>query len=267
MRTLPHISKSRLSSYQRLTRKKFRSTDGKFIVEGLKSVSDGLIASAPIEAIMVTPKFQSKDEFISSILPLAKKSGLEVLEVSEDELGKISDTVTAQGVAGVVRIERVTLNSVIARLPTRFLFVALDGVADPGNLGTIIRTCDWFGVDGIFLSPSTVELHNPKVVRASMGSFFHLPIITDVDLIEHLRLLRSHGATILSTCIDGGESPGAISIPSQSVILFGNEAHGLSESLDSMADRKLTIPKFGKAESLNVSIACAIILHSLKVGN
>src|SRR5690349_5014528 len=140
----PRISRSLLASYGKLTQKKFRSAEGKFIVEGLRSVEEALISSWPLEALLVTPAFAARPEFIREVAPRAEKAGIPLYATSEREIARLADTVTPQGIAAVA-LERTPAGDPFATLGEHALTVALEGISDPGNLGTIIRTCDWFG--------------------------------------------------------------------------------------------------------------------------
>ena len=142
--------------------------------------------------------------------------------------------------------------------------VALDEVGDPGNLGTILRTCDWFGVDAVLLSKGCVSLYNEKVVRSTSGSIFHLPIYEDVDLIKTLPELKNNGYTVIATGMDG-ELLTQTLLPNKTVLVLGNEAHGVSDAVKKISDHQVSIPRFGNAESLNVGVACAVFLSQWRL--
>jgi TrmH family RNA methyltransferase len=137
-------------------------------------------------------------------------------------------------------------------------------VSDPGNLGTILRTCDWFGVDAVLLGKGCVSLYNEKVVRSTSGSIFHLPIYEDVDLLKTLPELKNNGFTLVSTVMDG-ESLIQTLLPEKTVLVLGNEAHGVNEAVKKISDRQVSIPRFGNAESLNVGVACAVFLSQWRL--
>ena len=147
----------------------------------------------------------------------------------------------------------------------RSLIVALDGISDPGNLGTILRTCDWFGVDAVWLDPASVELYSPKVVRSTMGSIFHLPILPDVDLAAMLRLAKKNGSKVMVTAPKDGSPIPLPDYPERSVIVFGNEAHGVGAGIQREADQQISVPRFGSAESLNVAVACGVIVGVIRL--
>ena len=142
------------------------------------------------------------------------------------------------------------------------MIVALENISDPGNLGTIIRNCDWFGVNNILLSKECAEIYNQKVIRASMGSLFHLSIIEENDLINSLKDLKTKNYDIVTADLDG-ENLYKFKRGKDIAIVFCNEANGPSKELLKISNRKITIPQKGKAESLNVASASAVILSEL----
>lgn len=141
------------------------------------------------------------------------------------------------------------------------LLVYLENISDPGNLGTILRTCDWFGIQNIFLSKDTSEIFNPKVIRSSMGSVFHIKICEDVAL-EEIAVLKKSGYEFLCGDLDG-ENIYDLKKDKQTLLFLANESNGPSNQLISIIDKKITIPGKGKAESLNVASASAIIIAEL----
>ena len=263
MKTLPHISKAQLKYYHSLALKKGRQEEGKFIIEGARLVEEALAAKHPLEAILATPAFLEKKEHAPMLQALrASKDAL--LEISESELAKLSDTITSQGVIAIAHRQESSQDQFWKNLPERCVLVGLDGISDPGNLGSILRTCDWFGVDGVFLSWDTVELYNPKVVRSTMGAIFHLPIFSEVDLRSVIEQAKASEISVVATTLDSGSNAFDASFPSRSLILLGSEAHGIQNGLVQRADKTVTLPKFGAAESLNVAAACASLLTLLK---
>jgi len=260
MNSFELISLSRLKSYSKLLQKKYRQTDGKFLVEGIHLVEEALKSDWEVEAIVVSDHGLVKE--IGKLESWDVRQDIELLECSEREFNKLTDTVTSQGIVAVVKIKYNTLEGFWEKLPERSIIVALDDVADPGNIGTILRTCDWFGVDGVVLSENSVELYNSKVIRSTMGAIFHLPVFIDVDLRSTIQDARKAGFNVITTVLDGGKPLNKFSFPERSIIVFGNETHGISKEIEQMADASITIPKYGKAESLNVAISCGIILNA-----
>jgi RNA methyltransferase, TrmH family len=244
------LTHNELKYYSSLLQKKYRSAERKFIVEGRKIVEDGLGSNFKCEIIFVTNKF--KDDNEDFCLNLKSSHRLEIIKNSE--LFRLTDTRTPQGIAAVfehpVSKQKVSENRVI---------VLLEEISDPGNLGTIIRTCDWFGIKKIYLSEKCAEIYNPKTIRASMGSIFHVEVVEDLKIDEVIKKFKDHGYKIY--CADTeGENIFNAKVKDNLLLIFSNESKGPSKTAEELCDKKITIPKIGQAESLNVASACAIIL-------
>ena len=249
------ISKNELKYYSSLLKKKFRESEKKFIVEGKKSVYEGIESKFNCEIVFVTNKFSSEeDQFIKNL----ESRNFKVVILKSVDFNKISDTKTPQGIAAVFESKKIKPDLLSFEDP---LLVYLENISDPGNLGTIIRTCDWFGIQNIFLSKDTSEIFNPKVIRSSMGSCFHVNIFEDVTLDE-IAVLKKSGYEFLCGDIDG-KNIYDLNRGKHTLLFLANESNGPSEKLLSIIDKKITIPGKGKAESLNVASALAIILAEL----
>jgi len=249
------ISKNELKYFSSLLIKKFRQQEEKFIVEGLKTVEEGLNSSYKCEVVFVTPAFM--DSFPDVIAILNKKSD-RVLELKSVDFQKISDTKSPQGIAAVFNknYPKKSINDLKDKL-----VVLIDNISDPGNLGTIIRTSDWFGVYNILITDQSVEDLNPKVIRATMGSLFHLNIYDEI-YENDLANLKSNGYQII--CADTkGKNIFSYKANKKTLITFSNESIGPSEMIKSLADDFITIPGKGRAESLNVSSAASIVIARL----
>lgn len=250
------ISKAELQYYSSLLSKKHRKAEKKFIVEGKKSVLEGVNSSYECEVVFLTNKFaEEHDEAIAELATVRKK----IISLKQKEFQKISDTETPEGIAAVfVKPAFEFSNSVVAK---ENLIVMLDNISDPGNLGTIIRNCDWFGVKNIFLSENIVDYTNPKVIRASMGSVFHLNLFEDVNASQ-LNKLKENDFEIL--CADTeGENAFTYRSEKKKVLILSSESHGPSKEIEKLSDKKICIPKRGNAESLNVASASAVLLALL----
>lgn len=249
------ISQKELKYYSSLLIKKFRNKEKKFIVEGLKTVEEGLASNFNCEVVFATVEFiESFPDLIQRIKAKTKK----VIQLKSIEFQKISDTKSPQGIAAVFRKSVPTKS--ISELNDNIL-VLLDNISDPGNLGTILRTCDWFGINTVLISNQSVEYLNPKVIRSSMGSIFHLDIFENIDEND-FAALRKKGYRIISSDL-AGNNIFEFKPDKKSIVTFSNESTGPSELIKNIADLKVTIPKKGKAESLNVSSAAAIILSKI----
>jgi len=249
------ISQRDLKYYSSLLIKKFRNKEKKFIVEGLKIVEEGLASNFNCEVVFATPAFiESSSDLIEKIRHKARN----IIQLKSNEFLKISDTRSPQGIAAVFNFSTPDLK--FKNLKEKFILL-IDNISDPGNLGTILRTCDWFGIDTVLISNESVEVLNPKVIRASMGSVFHLNIYENIS-IKDLTTLKEIGYQIICSDLRGKDIFN-FSVKNKSIITFSNESAGLSEAIKNIADDFITIPKKGKAESLNVSIAAAIILSKI----
>jgi TrmH family RNA methyltransferase len=174
---------------------------------------------------------------------------------------KLSDTVSPQGIISVVKIKKFSLAEVWSKGLS--IVLALDQIRDPGNVGTLIRTADAFGIDGVILSTDTVELHNPKVVRSTMGSIFHLPIFDELDLEKTIPKLKKRHLKIYGTDTREGKDFDQLNYSPRACLLIGSEAKGLSKRLSHLSDEIIRIPTAGNAESLNASVAGGILLYEM----
>jgi RNA methyltransferase, TrmH family len=246
------LSASQIKYIKSLSQQKFRKQHGKFIIEGEKMVAELMSSGFEVEAVYAVDDWLTHAEK----LPGCKPSLMH--RVSPSELGRISSLKTPNKALAVVNIPTFTLEKEVFD----GLVLALDRISDPGNLGTIIRVADWFGIRHIMCSPDTVELFNPKVVQATMGSLFRVKVHY-VDLEETITKMADEVPKFAATL--DGDNIYTQKLPQKAVVIVGNESHGISESLIGLADHKLTIPSAaGSAESLNASIATAIICSEFK---
>lgn len=243
------ISKSQISFIKSLHQKKIRKEQGLFIVEGLKSIQEFINSDYVVDSVYYTENLMPK---------LGKLSrNIKSVEITESELSRISALSTPQAILAVVQIPKQSdLNP--KKLVGSFL-IALDGIQDPGNLGTIIRTADWFGLNTILCSMDTAEAYNPKVVQASMGSLSRVNIIYTAleDFLDQTNL-PVYGALL------DGKSIYETNFGQEGIILLGNEGNGISDKLQSKINYPVTIPRYGKAESLNVAISASIFCSELR---
>ncbi len=243
------ISKSQISFIKSLHQKKIRKEHGLFIVEGLKSLSEFIHSDYVIDSIF----------HIENVMPkLGKLSqNIKLYEISQTELSKISTLSTPQALLAIIKIpesEELTTKS----LKSSFS-LALDNIQDPGNLGTIIRTADWFGLKYLICSTDTVDVYNPKVVQASMGSLARVKVIyTDLE-----DFLKNTELPIFGALLDG-RSVYKTDFGNEGILLLGNEGNGISNDLLKLITFPVTIPRFGRAESLNVAISASIFCSELR---
>lgn len=233
-----------------LSRKKDRDKNSLFIIEGKRVLAEALTAHVSLQKVYCTSAFLSHNQqplinLIQEVCSLEK--------VEEKEMKILSPSTTPPGILGLCPIPEYDFKMV----PVESNWLYLDGVSDPGNMGTLLRTAAWFGVSAIGLSKNCTDPYNPKVVQSGMGGHFHLNFLGEVNLSL---LQGSH--TILGAD-QRGKPLKDISINKTWVLVLGSEAHGLSAAVREVADHFITIPKYGAGESLNVGIAAGIMLHGM----
>jgi TrmH family RNA methyltransferase len=233
----------------RLKRHAFREEDGRFLVEGPQAVREALGREGGLESLFAI------DE-IDPLVVQARSSGAEVHLVSEDVMGKLTSTVTPQGIVGVAEHVDVGLET----LPAEGCVAVLHEVRDPGNAGTVLRSADAAGAAGVVFADSSVDVYNPKTVRASAGSVFHLPVIRGVATTDAIAHLRRSGFRILAMSADGAGDIFDEDLSDPVAFVFGNEAHGLPQDVVDAADAVVRVPHAGKAESLNLAAAATVCL-------
>jgi TrmH family RNA methyltransferase len=253
------LTKNRIREISALARKTVREERGLFVAEGLRLVTDAAASAAEIPEAFATAEFASSEQG-ARLMEVLRRRGTICTNATDREFAGIADTVNAQGVLALVRAEKVTAEDLMDRLGAPSVVVALDGIADPGNLGSILRTCDWFGTGGVLLGSGSVDLYNPKVVRATMGGIFRVPVAVDLDLPEEALRAKARGYTVFVADQSARVPLAEARFPERTLIALGNEAHGVSAALARIADERISIPRFGSAESLNVGVACGILL-------
>jgi TrmH family RNA methyltransferase len=256
----PH--NTHVAAARSLLTRKGRTAASAFLVEGPHAVDEALAAPGHrVRELFVTDSAADREK---DLLQAAARNGVRVRMVTERVLGSIRDTVTPQGVVAVVETPTVALADVFDASPR--LVVLLEEISDPGNAGTVIRTADAAGADAVVATTGSVDVWAGKCVRASAGSVFHTPLVTDVTIAEVLDRARAGGAQVLATAADGMADlddlidDGALASPT--VWVFGNEAHGVSDQLRAAADRTVRLPVYGAAESLNLAAAAAVCLYA-----
>lgn len=251
------LSLAQKKQLQKLTQKKHRQITGEFIVEGRKGVGEVLTSDFTVSFLVIEEK-KLLDPLIQPLCKQAEVKKIPVYTCTASEVEKLHTTVTFPGVLAVVRWRYLELS----QLDPTSAILALDGVADPGNLGTIIRTADWFGIKNILLSEDTVEPTNDKVVRSTMGSLFRQNIVQSQNLVADLMILQKQGYALFGLDLEG-ENISKFKPKKQSVYVFGSESHGARPEVDNILDKRYTIPGKGGAESLNVAVSVGIFLYSL----
>jgi RNA methyltransferase, TrmH family len=249
--------KENLKYYSSLLSKKNRELERKFTVEGIKLITEAINSGYSCEILMFTNQFAEEEKsFLSNI----KKKKIVTEIIKQNELDKLCDTKTPQGIAGVFNYK----NNITSPDPGNSgpVIAALENITDPGNMGVILRNCDWFGINKIIVSQGCVEILNPKVIRSSAGSVFHLDIYESGNFYKELEMLKKHNYDIITADLDGSDLY-SYKKKKNIVIVLSNEANGPSKQILELSDKIITIPKKGKAESLNVGSASAVILAEL----
>ncbi|MET4542809.1 TrmH family RNA methyltransferase [Pedobacter africanus] len=238
------LSKSQINFIKSLHQKKYRKENGIFIIEGIKSIVEFIQSNYQVHSIYYLKQYQS-------LLP-ALPANIKLFEVNNAELDKISTLQTPQGVLALVNIPE---NPLLDTAALKNVFsLALDGVQDPGNMGTIIRTADWFGFKHIICSSNCVEVYNPKTVQATMGSLSRVNIY-----YEDLPAFLKHVELPVFGAVLNGTSMYKTKWGKEGLVILGNEGQGITPEVMKLISHPVTIPRIGQAESLNVAISAAIL--------
>lgn len=249
---VPDLTVAVLRLVRRLGNRRGRDLTGRFLVEGRQAVREALALPSVVEDVIVQDPGKHADLF--------EGYDVNVWRAEENQMRQLSDTVTPQGIIAVCR----QLDHGLDAISDAQLVVVCAQVRDPGNAGTVIRCADAFGADAVILTQGSVELHNPKTVRSTVGSMFHLPIITGITLADAVTHCRANGLQVLAADSDGAAldllaAEGALAAPT--AWIMGNEAWGLPAEDAALADRVVSVPMWGSAESLNLSSAAAVCLY------
>ncbi len=238
------LSKSRITLITSLKQKKYRLQHQLFVVEGIKTIREFLNSSYVLDHLYTTEPFENVSNEFQTIL-------------TEKELKKVSFLKNTNSALAVFKIE------IFSDIDEPKLLVGLDDIRDPGNLGTIIRLCDWFGVTDLICSENTVDCYNPKVIQATMGSLTRV----NVSYLNLENYLLNISVPVFGTFMKGANLYKNNESTETGIVVLGNEANGISENIEKIITHKITIPKFGKiqqTESLNVAMATSIVLSEFK---
>ncbi|MFF4648816.1 TrmH family RNA methyltransferase [Streptomyces sp. NPDC001380] len=265
---LTSLRSPRVTAARRLARRAQRTKERRFIAEGPQAVREA-VAHGPLpgtggHAVVEVYATPEADERYAGITGAARAAGVPVLTASAEVIADVCQTVTPQGIVAVCRFVDTPFDAVLAARPR--LVAVLAHVRDPGNAGTVLRTADAAGADAVVLTDASVDLYNPKAVRASVGSLFHLPVAVGVPVEAAMAGLRAAGVRVLAADgagdrdLDAELDAGALGGPTAWV--FGNEAWGLPEQTRALADAVVRVPIHGHAESLNLATAAAVCLYA-----
>ena len=238
--------------------KKFRDEENAFVVEGIKFVDEAINENADIKFLLVSEEALNKSE-VKRLIDSIDESKAAVC--TAQVFSSAADTVNAQGVLAVINKNTAFQNDII----DKFNFIIMcDRIQDPGNLGTIIRTADAFGPAALLINKGCVDIFNPKVVRASAGAIFRVPLIHSKDDLEVINIMKDKGFYIVSTVVDSEYYIDNIEKRNKICIVIGNEGQGVSQDIIDNSDISVTIKMTGKAESINASVAAGICIYEIR---
>lgn len=243
-----------IKNIRKLKEKKYRDMNHEFIVEGIKLIKEAVAEEAKIKLIVVCEECL-KDGCLDQKL-LYEIAKYDCIYVNQKVFSVLTDVQNPQGLLAVIEKQDKEENIHYKE----DVIVVLDGIQDPGNLGTILRTIDSVGLSQVIISKETADAYNPKVVRSTMGAIFRVNIIESENLLETLKNAKKHKYKIMATSLETDNSIYDIDYHKK-VLVIGNEANGVSKEVLDYADEKIKIPMLGKTESLNASVATAVILY------
>ena len=257
----PHVAAAR-----RLARRGFRVKERRFLAEGPQAVREAVAHRDAAGRCSLVELFVTREaaERYAEILGVARDAGARVHLAGDETMADIAQTVTPQGLIGVCQFLDRPLEEIVAAAPR--LVAVLAHVRDPGNAGTVLRCADAAGADAVVLTDASVDVYNPKAVRASAGSLFHLPVAVGVPAEQAVRVLHTAGVRVLAAdgagSCDLDEELDAGTMAQPTAWVFGNEAWGLPQQTAALADAVVRVPLRGKAESLNLATAAAVCLYA-----
>jgi TrmH family RNA methyltransferase len=242
---------------RRLAKRAFRREEGRFLVEGPTGVTEALAEPGALLELFATPEAATR---YAGLVATAAAAGVVIHSVTPSVMSDLAQTVTPQGLIGIAGLRDRALKDITAERPK--LVVVLASIRDPGNAGTILRSADAAGADAVIFTDASVDPYNPKCVRSSAGSLFHVPFVVGVPLATAIVELRAAGLQVLATSGAGSVDLYSAELSGPVAWLFGNEAWGLPEELVALADESVRVPIHGRAESLNLATAAAVCLYA-----
>lgn len=240
---------------QSLKTRKGRWAKGVYVIEGLKIVKEAIEHKGIVEKMIFSDDIFESPEVISLVSSMDSK--IDLVKLSHSLFSKLSSMDSPQGVIALVRMQ--AYNACEINKSGKYLF--LDGIQDPGNCGTIIRSTDAFDFDGVIFGPGCVDPYNPKSVQASMGSILRTPIYFSLHAADDLKALKSKGFSLASTASDGSIRLPDYEFTNKEIVAIGNEGKGISKEILELSNHRISIPMPGKAESLNAGVAASLIMY------
>jgi TrmH family RNA methyltransferase len=253
------LSKAKIQLFRSLHRKKGRREHQLFLVEGADLIKEALREGWPLREIVLTHYFGRETDAGRELVHLADLAEVPCDFCSQSDMNRITDTQTPQGAAAIAEMALPLSGEETA--PEVLLIC--EQISDPGNLGTLIRTADWFGLQKILTGRGSVDPYNPKVVRSSAGSLFRLKVETADDLVEIIRAETQRGRTLFAAVLDGELTPKDLPGNGLRGLVLGQERRGVSPDVAQLCTASVRIERHGRAESLNLSIAAGILLYEL----
>src|SRR5690625_1999316 len=246
MRVITSVQNNQVKEWKKLHRKKYRIETNTFLIEGMHLIEEAFNSDWEIETVIVQEEMEAPTWMNEE----------NVVFVTKRVFKEISQTEAPQGIAAIVNMKTL--------IPKKEQYVLLiDAIQDPGNLGTMIRTADAAGFSKVVLGNGTVDVFNDKVIRASQGSIFHIPVVSK-DLREEITILQSKNILVLASALEHAISYESVQVTGKSALIVGNEGSGIKKELLEVADKIVKIPIYGKAESLNVSVAAGILMYYMR---
>ena len=243
-----------IKNIKKLKDRKYRNEQGLYIIEGIKMVKEAIEENAEIEKVVICEDCSNSGEIEQKMLyEIAKYN---CIYVNSKVFNYLTDVVAPQGILAVIK--KPAKDTKVDY--SEDIILALDGIQDPGNLGTILRTADSANLKQIIVSKETADAYNPKVVRSTMGAILRIKIIESDDLLKTLKEAKKNRFKVVATSLDTNDSIYDIEY-NKKVIVIGNEANGVSKEVQDLADNKVKIPMLGKTESLNASVAAGIMIY------
>lgn len=257
MRELTSVNNPIVKAAADLKQKKHRTEQGTFLVEGLRSVEEAVRYGQVLQLfVLAGATAGAAGAGNKALASQAEAAGAELYSVTEQVMKKIADTATPQALAAIVAQPTAGL----ANLSASETLLVLDRISDPGNLGTMLRTADAAGVDGVVLLAGCTDAFAPKAVRSTMGALLHLPVVEGVSEAEFIAWAQTSGLQLLVTCLQEAGSLYQTELQGKLAVVIGSEAQGVSAGLLAAAAQKVYIPMAGKAESLNAAVAAGVVL-------
>ncbi|MDQ2087330.1 RNA methyltransferase [Herbivorax sp. ANBcel31] len=239
--------------------KRHREAKNMYFIEGIRFVQEALKENVKIDKIFVSEKLEYTNGG-KEMLKTIDKTKKDCFTLPHKLFKEISDTDSPQGILAQIEMQKYSLDTMLYK---DNFFVVLDSIQDPGNMGTIIRTADAAGATGLILSRGCVDIYNPKVLRSTMGSIFHIPIYSSNDILKDLNYLKDKKIKLCASHLEGKKPYYSLDNVSNIAVIIGNEAKGISDDIKNISNSLVKIPMVGRAESLNASVAAGLLMFEI----